>query len=279
MSGKTPAGRRWQRGSRNFPRRFFHPRRLSSGPESRSETDAPDVGKNAWEKFAAAINTASTVIIALGAVVTGIVAYYQWRALNSTDRTMDEQLQVMRQSLAAGERPWLALTDVTLLSDIANNPQGTRARVRFTLRNVGRTPARGVGASPRLYVMSPSAPDLLSAQERTCEQARTYFPKLGAVVFPNETTTYDFDLSISGEAIDDAVRGKTRETLSYVVFGCVTYGFTFDDTVHQTRFMFNVERKPVMDSPGSPSAEITKGMTIPASDVILAKHVLGFAAD
>jgi hypothetical protein len=87
MSNQITTNKKGRRANRNFPRRFIGPRQIKNTEDQAAPEQAGTEQKNrsAWDKFNVGITTAATVFIAIAAIVTGVVGYYQWSALKSTD--------------------------------------------------------------------------------------------------------------------------------------------------------------------------------------------------
>ena len=102
MSNKITAYKKGQRASRNFPRRFIGSRQIKN---AKKQSASEQKNRNAWDKFNVGITTAATVFIAIAAIVTGVVGYYQWSALKSTDEATHSLAKAaLEQAKAAGEQ-------------------------------------------------------------------------------------------------------------------------------------------------------------------------------
>src|SRR6202022_1473290 len=111
MSNKIPPYKKRQRTSYYFPRRFIGPRQIKYTEKQPTPDQASPNEKTgtAWDKINVAITASSTVFIAVAAIVTGVVGYYQWRALKSTDEATHDAATAAKQASEATialERPY-----------------------------------------------------------------------------------------------------------------------------------------------------------------------------
>ena len=161
--------RKRQRASYYFPRRFIGPRQR---PTTQQASPNEKTG-NAWGKFNVAANTASTVVIAVAAIVTGFVGYYQWRALKSTDEATHDAATAAKQASDATialERPYFFITGKF------NKPDGTEnsnPQIAYSVANIGRVPgiARVVYANCSLKTVFDGLPNFSKGEFHSAQTA------------------------------------------------------------------------------------------------------------
>jgi hypothetical protein len=126
MADKISTDSRKKRRGTDSPRRFISLRQLidaeNNAKSEHSKTQTKD--KNTWEKASIVTTAIATIFIAGAGIATGVVGYYQWRALHDTDEATHDlartalkqaeatgnQVGVMRRQLDVMEtdkRPWI----------------------------------------------------------------------------------------------------------------------------------------------------------------------------
>ena len=187
--------------------------------------------------------TVALVIATAGLIVVGLLSFgvslLQWQAIRG-------QLDAMQ----ADQRPWIKIHRVIkgeamdLSSPIAIFP------VRFTIENVGRSPAFNVQFDVR---MQPYADNVEQNANALCSQLKmmsTQNENLGQVLFPN-TSVADDELggfgghmaaAVTHESVLNAARPnpvlKNDLSVPVFVYGCATYRAGSENKQHQTGFIF-----------------------------------------
>ena len=97
----------------------------------------------------------STCVIAGFTILIYCVGVNQWRTFQGQLAVMQGQLDEMK----ADQRPWIS-NDIEAASDLTFDDSGGILRFRYTLRNIGRSPAFNVNAWPIILRSTPS-PNIL----------------------------------------------------------------------------------------------------------------------
>ena len=132
-------------------------------------------------------------------------------------------------------------------------PQGATFNVIYETKNYGMTPAVEVRISEVSFLSIPGpAINDIAQQKKTCEMGLMP-PYMGArpvgVLFPEQERRTASGFHFSKEYIDrhlklfPKISGMPFTFINPMIAGCVSYRFTFDETVHKTPFMFMVGRK------------------------------------
>jgi hypothetical protein len=193
------------------------------------------------------------------------------------------------KQLEMSERPWV-VEDFAVSGPLLFMPNGNATiTIQSTIRNVGHSVAVDVqdyiAGFPEEFGNFTKVED---EQKEMCDRMRDR-PKLsktgsGAILFPGgEPYVADNTLTFSKESIMKArlPRGKefAPEILSFVIYGCVNYGFTFSKEHHQTGFAYKVIRPPLGGlTIGSRSIKL--GQNLPASELAIRRYPFaGFYID
>jgi hypothetical protein len=242
----------------------------------------------------------ATIVLASAAIFQIGLFWYQLRlmrravgdaamaaraAQDSADAAKDG-VKLARKAFTADQRPWVSVV-ISIISPVTYDQAGSaQITFRFTLRNVGRSPATNVDVFPKIY---PSSNKRLLArleQKQMADIARIPSPPeeffgdifLGDVLFPgSEPMTIEMRLTVNRGEIDAAIAeiGAEHRYFVPVIVGSVGYGFTFEGGRHQTGFIAEVLK--IEDTPKSGFA-IDLGETIPPEKLRL-RHRFGASVD
>ena len=218
----------------------------------------------------------ATVAMLLVAGVNAWVAREQWEA-------MEIQADLTKQQLIASSRPWVKV-DLTVGGDLKFGPDGTYVKIRFTTKGYGSTPAVGVHVHPKVFLGSPNHGDVIAEQTKICTQGVTPRPPgpliSGSILFPGEEKITDIAIQVTQAEIEGVwkdMREAHKDSTTYTFFhpiivGCVTYRFTFDDTLHRTPFSAEIQMKNLES--GRPVSIDTRLGTIPASLLVMNQDMI-----
>jgi hypothetical protein len=188
-------------------------------------------------------------VIAVGGIISAIIFY--------------NQLSVMQGQLKAMEtdqRPWIKV-EAEISQGLQVHGGDGILPTKFTLTNVGHTPAFNVQLEVWGFVSVPGV-DIMAEQKERCERVRNQpldNPARGAILFPGDSmdpSRYSFGASlvphfspedVKNGLIDD---GTGHKTISFWVYGCIDYAFGTPARHHQTGFIYTVAR--LIDRPGLP---------------------------
>jgi hypothetical protein len=175
-----------------------------------------------------------TGLLAVATTGLGIAAFFQWRALESTDHHIAEQLQVMR----AGQRAWVTIETVEIDGPLSLSLDRDTAAVQLKigLRNIGTIPAVRVWSALHLY-----PDDLFKSFPPEC-QATTRSLLVGINLLPNEFNDSGF-WQAHTEAGGIYTPIPKEDDFGLVVVGCVLYESFGDKTVRTTGFAGSLFRK------------------------------------
>jgi hypothetical protein len=249
MSNEKPPYKNRHRASAYFPRRAIRNRQINpKNQPTAAQPNSQKENRSAWDKLNVGMTTTATVVIALGAIVTGVVGYYQWRALQGTDNAIHRQLALMESD----QRPRISL-EMFLIEPFINDADGSHIDIGYKINNVGKSPAVSVNFLATMLPLGniqPAAPtippgfavripsdEINSAAETICEEQdglRDAF-KTGEIMFPNIPQTRKW-----------RVRGLRGPGFipGFVVIGCVTYRFEGDLAIHRTIRIFDLSMQP-----------------------------------
>lgn len=189
-----------------------------------------------------AVTAAATIVIAAFTIILGIATGLQYSAVMASVRISEKANQLNRDNFTATERPWIALTNVTIAGSLRFDDTGLRVSVKFTFKNTGRSPARNVQIEAKLF--PERGLDPRREQERFCAEARGRAGQLGYVVFPDQTFSQTMAWQVTREEIDAACHfgGREFDWIILALAGCLQYRFMFDESPHQTGFILDIYR-------------------------------------
>lgn len=234
------------------------------GQPARPPLHSPDGGREAEDKqrekcerrfrgwglaanIASALATIFAAAFAAGAYEASLRAVGEARSQVEAARTANG---IARDALVAADRPWVRV-DVSMNGPVRTSLKGTNFSLRFTLKNVGHSPAMLVALHASM-VLDAQATDLLADQRKLCGPLRAGAPQSvgdGKFLFPDQEVVLvrgtSFDLSranVDRWSLTGAPRSLKLQ-LSPAVVGCVAYRFASgDDRQHQTGFIYSIHR-------------------------------------
>lgn len=198
---------------------------------------------------------------------------------------------IQRQTIIS-ERPWLSV-EATTEGLTYSGQQGNQPALvlNLSIRNVGKSVAKNVQADAKMFAAAPGMPisvDAPQKQHELCDH-----PKLSQAfatdLFPSDIPVQR-QLDISVLPADVATQSITsldgsRSFVSFYVVGCVTYLFSFDNEIGQTRFAYHLmgpvgpftKSGQVLQLSGGkmPMADFETGANVPKNELGLAQE--GFA--
>ena len=154
----------------------------------------------------------------------------------------DENNQLLRQSHLAEVRPWVDINAVPI--GLSYNEAGLSLKIRYTVSNIGHSPASNVWIEAHLYApaillenFNPGAfqnDQLAAAKERQNMQ-------LGSLVFPGKGFIQEHHLSISHDELKRITQKSDFLLLS--VLAIVSYRFVFDGSIHHTALTLEIKKR------------------------------------
>ena len=213
-------------------------------------------------------------IVALGTALS--LAILTWR----TVQEINTQGKIMKDQILADNRPWVSV-DISITDDLEfGTPMGSLG-LMYLMKNHGRSPAVGVYISSTVYLWRPGGKEIVAEQSRWCEMARqdpTMNSIGGETLFPDQERSNPIIFSVSKGAIDNSLyllpSGMLSEWISPFIVGCISYRFTFDNSLHQTPFIFQITMRSSEGSIQSPKViRIDKGK-IPAKMLLITQTTI-----
>lgn len=191
-------------------------------------------------------------------LVTAALAIFTGYLYNATvnlgrdaKKSSDTQSDISRQMFLAENRPWISVTP-KIWSALTYDAQGNgRVEIQFIATNVGKGPAIGVNVDAKLYVIFGNTPTLQRQFIEQHRQVRQQAKEFGVTLFPGEHLTATLNLPIAKQEMEEFGRsfaGQKSTGIPTTLIGCATYGFTFEDGIHQTGFIFDLNQRDPKNS-------------------------------
>ncbi len=192
------------------------------------------------------IENHDAAIVALGTLAIAAFTCTLWWTTRGT-------LAHLRREFEAEHRPWIP-PDIQLASGWTWTADGEgRVTLRFTLRNIGRSPATNVNVRTEIFPSGWGFPNPAAAQKKLSQSERrdpiAPGEGMGWTIFPNSAPRYlDITMSISAADFEKSRLAwkatypelDNNTTVSPVIVGCITYRFVGEQ--HQTGFMLELSR-------------------------------------
>ena len=183
-------------------------------------------------------------------------------------------------------RPWVSFASEGFNGPLTYGEDGASVRLRFVLQNVGHSPAVGVHVEAEVFSALDEQVDLVTRMRQFCDRIKSAPTgrNFGYVLFPAAPPmTQDINLSISKEVVAKTSVKGSPQFLVPIVIGCIDYKFVFEDTHHQTGFIYTVQRsnrvRPEQPPNRAPTAIFPDEGDVPLADLQLMRFPLGFFAD
>jgi hypothetical protein len=143
-----------------------------------------------------------------------------------------------KEVFLATERPWIAITALQIIAPLTYDPvnKALNFTIRIVLKNTGKSPARRVWISPRIYAdLNPNT--ATDTQGTIGDQMKAGVQKFAFSLLAGETFIQDVTISIDKDQIEKAHGPADRKIISPTILGIVDYQFVFAEGHHQTGFM------------------------------------------
>lgn len=163
-------------------------------------------------------------------------------------------LQHLRREFEAEHRPWIP-PDIQLASGWTWTPDGEgHVTLRFTLRNIGRSPATNVDIRTQIFPHGWGFPTPQEAQQGLSQSERrgpvAPGEGFGLTLFPGVTPHYrDISMSISAAdleksrvAFKEKFPEETFVAITPIIVGCISYRFIDGAETHQSGFILQLHR-------------------------------------
>lgn len=188
---------------------------------------------------------------AIAALTIGIAIAAFWSAF-----IFQAQLEEARRQTEISERPWLSVEAAPVNGLLFVNGEQAVLKLKLSIKNVGKSIAKGVQADAKLFPAPagmPVAVDAAEKQRELCDHPKT--DSVGSFdLFPaDHPVDREMDISaIPSSIIAQSVTtgDKSRRFVGFYVVGCVSYHSSFGATIHQTRFAYHLIRSPITSPDG-----------------------------
>jgi hypothetical protein len=185
----------------------------------------------------------ANVAIAFFSAVTLLVAIFAYSVSQGQLGVMQGQLDTME----ADQRPWVFVAGADPARDLFLVNGEAFVSVKFQLKNAGRKPARFASIVGE-FITRGETRDEVQKGWGACDQAKLKSENeflAGTAVFPGQDVTqlHVFHMSKDDVDFDRAATEQNRFMMAPVIVGCVDYVFEKNNRHHQTRFVFEVDRK------------------------------------
>jgi len=246
----------------------------SQPPAAVKENSSDKKTERIWQKAFSpqSWSTWALVIVGVGAIFVALC----------TLQAIHRQANIMERQIAAMERPWIAV-NVSVASPLQFNRKDRKGNAglnfTFSLKNVGHSVAVGVNAEAKIIAWKDDLAQPIKRQRNFCDEVRQSMvdpSERGITLFPDEQTVQIIGFEISSVDVESAVlpfKGTEGKYFSPVLVGCVDYQFSHSPTHHQTRFIYQIQRRN-SDQPFRP-LRIEVGKDLPVSDVVLTRWFFG----
>lgn len=173
-----------------------------------------------------------TGLLAAFTALLVVVGWLQWRTLEKTDLT-----------LKAEQRPWIQF-DVSEKSGLAWAGTEISGVITFRLINSGHSPALNVRAfSNTLLVWDDDR--ARKVQDGLCDAFHGGSEQgYGVTIFPNNSPYPQFVTIDMLQPEIDQFKASPPAFARPIVVGCVTYFYSADHSIHDTRFMYLIRPRP-----------------------------------
>jgi hypothetical protein len=179
--------------------------------------------------------------------VTTVAATAAKDAADAAKKSADASLLALR--------PWISCK-VEIAGPVTYTTAGdAQFELRFILKNVGHSPAFGVKFTPALNLLSPKHEHSVLKLQRMAHLSRDMpidapavggapigGAELGLILFPEETFTFNYKISISREEIEASFEDIKPNRYFYPeVFGLVTYLYPLAAVRPDTGFVCSID--------------------------------------
>lgn len=241
-----------------------------------------------WKTYTTPSDTYAQWVAAFSALFSvGVSTWAVWLVRSTLELNRQataaavEANQLSRQTFIADQRAWIEIEGIEIVSPLKwdrEKRQGKMA-VRFTVKNIGRTLAKGVWITAKFVAFHDRRDTLLTEMYA---QSKHMSKNLGASIFPGKSTYQVHHITIE-KSITDAISAnfqrdvweeKTPTPLRLAI--CVHYWLVVSDERHQTGGVIDLVRA---DMPGNMGYGPGYGDT-PADELRFQKGIDGdFNAD
>jgi hypothetical protein len=156
--------------------------------------------------------------------------------------------ELSERSMIAANRPWVKV-DIGVAGPVHYNVNGANITLRYTVTNIGRSPALNVMVSPQvvLPIISADKPGSFdprgTLQKSLAEHATRAPGPFGYSLFPGDAIEQTVTVTISQDEIKAAT--TVIAAIYPTIIGFAEYRMVFDNKPHRTAFMVEVRRSNI----------------------------------
>jgi hypothetical protein len=212
----------------------------------------------------------ATVVLAVATFGLLLTAIFQFREIRASMVVGQKAAEAAKKSADASLialRPWLSCK-VEITDSLFYTEDGDAIfAFKFIVKNVGRSPAMGVGVYPRTNLMSSKHDNSILLLKRKADQNRSLpvdavkllLPggasiggaEVGLMLFPEETYTYHLKMPIKRQDIENACEDMADKYFFPEVLGLVTYTYPLATIRADTGFVYGIRKEPDGDPSGT----------------------------
>ncbi len=150
------------------------------------------------------------------------------------------------EMLTAEQRPWVKFAAIELVSGLTYDINGASITIRFTLKNIGRTPAADTWVNVFFYSIGPHSKSPREEQLRLISEAkaRPASGNIGSILFPGDPLIEEITMTIGKDEIEKINSQETHKFLIPTVIACIQYRFIFTRENHVTTEILSILKKP-----------------------------------
>jgi hypothetical protein len=220
------------------------------------------------------------LITGIGAAIAALALYVVYLQVDSAHIAAEASrtsADVAKATLVATQRPWISV-NVEIAGDWE---YGSNIKAKYTMNNYGPTPAVEVYFMPGIVLWEPGGeegPLLANRQREMCEYAKREMGFGNPMIVPHQEWIETREIGLGKEFIQKHLKENTPRGIPPVfinpfILGCVTYRFTFDNSVHQTPYAFSMARRDTKNPSNLLGMRIDIG-PIPANRLALTPVIL-----
>jgi hypothetical protein len=154
------------------------------------------------------------------------------RATQQASSAAKSTAEATARQLELSQRPWISI-DTSIESPLTfTSAGGAQVSVKFVIRNVGSTPAKGLSVEPKLSIASRGEHDPVMERSKVCEENRMRESGSDGTLFPKGELTKS--VTFLADAWDIVKETSRTGSFAPVVIVCASYRSTFDDSARYT---------------------------------------------
>lgn len=171
------------------------------------------------------------------------------RATQQASNAAKSTAEATARQLELTQRPWISI-DTTIESPLTFTSDGAaQVSVKFVIRNVGSTPAKGLSVEPKLSIAAQGEQDPVIERSKVCEENRMREAGSDGTLFPKGELTKS--VTFLADAWDIVKESNRTGSFSPVVIVCASYRSTFDDSARYTTGVIYYLRRIDPSHPGT----------------------------